>query len=100
MAAVRLHCAPPPASHGTGGDDALTLKPDHPMGAGHSGRDPGEISVSEIAGLLQSRGEILSSDDPVLALARALDLSALRDGRRTALNAVLEEARSRIADSR
>ena len=63
---------------------------------GSSGRDPGEIPVAEIAGLLKTSPDILLSDDPVLSLARALDLAALRDGRRTALLAVLEDARSRI----
>ena len=34
-AAVRLRCAPPPVSRGAGDSHALTLPPDHLMGAGH-----------------------------------------------------------------
>ncbi|WP_369825676.1 hypothetical protein, partial [Novosphingobium sp. HII-3] len=35
IAAFRFRFAPPPAGNGAGGDDALTVNPDHSVGAGH-----------------------------------------------------------------
>ncbi len=60
-----------------------------------SGRDPGEISVAELAGLLGTEPKLLQSDDPILALARRLGLSRLTDGRRAQLGVSLEEALKR-----
>ncbi|WP_299612488.1 DUF3320 domain-containing protein [uncultured Tateyamaria sp.] len=60
-----------------------------------SGRDPGEISVAELAGLLGAEPKLLQSDDPILALARRLGLSRLTDGRRAQLGVSLEEALKR-----
>ncbi|WP_369825686.1 hypothetical protein, partial [Novosphingobium sp. HII-3] len=34
IAAFRFRFAPPPAGNGAGGDDALTVNPDHSVGAG------------------------------------------------------------------
>lgn len=60
------------------------------------GRNPKEISISEIAGLLQIEPALLQAEDPVLALARRLGLSRLAEGRRSELGVVLSEARTRL----
>lgn len=62
-----------------------------------SGRDPGEISVAELAGLLRAEPMLIQSDDPVLALARRLGLSRLAEGRRAQLGVSLEGALKRHA---
>ncbi len=58
-------------------------------------RDPTEIPVAELAGLLRAQPDILQGDDPVLSLARTLGLARLREGRRSELETVLDEARSK-----
>ncbi|SOH94851.1 Part of AAA domain-containing protein [Monaibacterium marinum] len=60
------------------------------------GRDPAEISVAEIAGLLQAEPELLQAEDSVLALARRLGLSRLAERRRIELEVVLSAAQSRL----
>ncbi|MEM7709279.1 MAG: DUF3320 domain-containing protein [Pseudomonadota bacterium] len=59
-------------------------------------RDAAEISVAEIAGLLQAEPDLLKTEDPVLALARRLGLSRLKDGRRAELEVVVSAARARL----
>ena len=61
------------------------------------GRDAAEISVAEIAGLLEAEPELLHEDDQVLALARRLGLSRLREGRRAELESVMLAGRARGA---
>jgi len=58
-------------------------------------RDPGEISVAELAGLLRAEPRLVQTDDPALALARRLGLSRLAESRRIQLNTLIEEAQSR-----
>ena len=43
MAALRFRFAPPTASHGAGGNHALTNNTDHSVGAGH--RCPAEVGI-------------------------------------------------------
>ena len=60
-------------------------------------RDPSEICVAEIAGLLRERPAILRADDPVQELSRALGLSRLKSNRRAQLDALLSDAARRLA---
>jgi len=59
-------------------------------------RNPDEIPVAELAGLLKSEPGILNEEDPVLALARRLGLSRLGEGRRAVLQDLLSAARARV----
>lgn len=61
-----------------------------------SDRDPAEISIAEIAGLLKLEPDLLRSDDPVLALARRFGLASLRTRRRIELEVALSAARTRL----
>ena len=64
-----------------------------------AGRDAGKISVAEIAGLLEVKDWIISSEDPVQALARELGLSALRVKRREELSNLFVAALERLSGS-
>ena len=63
-----------------------------------AGRDAGEISVAEIAGLLEVKDWIVGAEDPVQALARELGLSALRVKRREELSNVFAAALERLSE--
>jgi hypothetical protein len=54
MAALRFRFAPPAASHGAGGNLALTIDLDHSVGAGH-----GQIQLPQ----MMSAFEVSSSND-------------------------------------
>ena len=60
-------------------------------------RDPSEICVAEVAGLLRERPAILRADDAAQELSRALGLSRLKSNRRAQLDGLLSNAARRLA---